>query len=148
MNIGPSSRFIVEVNLVAQFQIARPTDGYMSLLEVFPPIFIGKPEQLKQVVKLMSAAVKESMKSVDMHVPPWRRNGYVQSKWFGSYKRTTNAVPFTGKSEPGEAFNVAANRSFGFEALPVRPYFCRDDFARRVGIKAGQLTAAFNEEQN
>ncbi|XP_031279189.1 uncharacterized protein LOC116137647 [Pistacia vera] len=144
---GASSRYIVEVNLAAEFEIARPTDGYMSLLGVFPPIFVGKPEELKQIVRLMSAAVKESMKSVDMHVPPWRRNGYLQSKWFGSYKRTTKAVSVTKKSKPDEAFNVTTNRSIGFEALQVRSYFCRDhDFARRVGLKAGQLTAAFNEQ--
>ncbi|XP_044461004.1 uncharacterized protein LOC123192489 [Mangifera indica] len=141
-----SGRYIVEVHLAAQFEIARPTDGYVSLLELFPPIFIGKPEQLKQIVRLMSAAVKESMKSLDMHVPPWRRNGYMQLKWFGSYKRTTNAASITEKSKADETAKVVANRAMGFEALQVRPYLCRDDFAKRVGLKAGQLTAAFNEQ--
>ncbi|GMI93277.1 hypothetical protein like AT1G12030 [Hibiscus trionum] len=87
-------RYIVEVNLVAQLEIARPTASYSSLLEIIPPIFVGKPEELKRVVKLMCKAMRESMKAEDMQLPPWRRSGYMQSKWFARYKRTVNEVSF------------------------------------------------------
>ncbi|XP_041024132.1 uncharacterized protein LOC121264870 [Juglans microcarpa x Juglans regia] len=134
------NRYIVEVLLAREFEIARPTDRYTSLLDVFPPIFVGTVEDLKQVVRLMCRAIKESMKSSDMHVPPWRRNGYMQFKWFGSYKRTTNEVP-KGKAR-SDNHAVAGKRSVGFEALPAISYHCRVDFASKVGLRVGHLTAA------
>lgn len=105
---------------------------------------MGTVEELKQVVTLMCRAMKESMKSMDMHVPPWRRNGYMQSKWFGSYKRTTKKVP-TGNAqifESSSRHSSAATLSVGFKALPAISYYCRDDFAGKVGLRVGHLTEA------
>jgi hypothetical protein len=135
------NRYIVEVLLAREFEIARPTDRYTSLLDVFPPIFVGKVKDLKQVVRLMCKSIKESMKSMGMPVPPWRRNRYMNSKWFSSYKRTTNEVS-TGKTESDEAF--AGKRSVGFEALPAISRYCRDDFQRKVGLRVGNLVAVLN----
>ncbi|KAL5576324.1 hypothetical protein UlMin_018023 [Ulmus minor] len=136
------SRYIVEAFLVGEFDIARPTHQYTSLLEVFPTIFVGKVNELKQIVKLMCTAIRESLKCREMERPPWRRNAYMQAKWFGSYKRTTKAVN-TPKPEEG----IEAKRSVGFkfEKLPIMPCFCRqDDFSSKVGLRIGYLTAAFN----
>ncbi|KAL5836387.1 hypothetical protein ACOSQ4_015884 [Xanthoceras sorbifolium] len=143
VNVG-ATRYIIEVNLAGEFEIARPTDGYASLLGVFPPIFVGRPEDLKKIVRQMCAAVKESMKSVDMHMPPWRRNGYMQAKWFGSYKRTTNPVPATKTTANSDETSFTKKRSIGFVASQVRPYHCGDGFSSRDGLKIGQLTAAFS----
>ncbi|KAL4387589.1 hypothetical protein GQ457_09G001050 [Hibiscus cannabinus] len=117
------TRYIVEVNLVAQFEIARPTTSYASLLEIIPPIFVGKPEELRQVVKLMCKAMRESMKTEDMQLPPWRRSSYMLSKWFSRYKRTVSEVP------------TAIRRTISFH--------CIDNFAGKDGWKVGYLTAAF-----
>ncbi|XP_062088240.1 uncharacterized protein LOC133794828 [Humulus lupulus] len=138
---GSGSRYIVEAFLVGEFEIARPTDQYTSLLEVFPLIFVGKAEELKQIVRLMSNAIRESMKSKDMPIPPWRKNGYMKTKWFGSYKRTTNAVPSSKPKNPNESYG--AKKSVGFQTMPTVPYFCRaDDFPTKVGLRVGNLTAA------
>ncbi|KAK9267507.1 hypothetical protein L1049_009935 [Liquidambar formosana] len=136
------TRYAVEVFLGGEFEIARPTSRYISLLNIFPPIFVGKVEELKEVVRLMCAAVKESMRSMDMSVPPWRRNGYMQAKWFGSYKRTINRVLARKASETEEGF--AKQRSIGFEAPKAISYYCRDEFASKVGLKVGLLAAALN----
>ena len=82
---------------------------------------------------------------MDLHVPPWRRNGYVQSKWFGNYKRSTNEVP-SKNAHYGEA--VAGKRSIGFEAMPSIAYHCREDFASKVGLRVGHLTSVFNGNLN
>ncbi|KAI3983762.1 hypothetical protein MKX01_001166 [Papaver californicum] len=75
-------RYIVEVFLAGEFTIARPTNRYTSLLDAFPQVFVGKPDQLKQVVRIMCGASKQSLKKNDMHIPPWRSNGYMQAKWY------------------------------------------------------------------
>ncbi|GAB4826516.1 hypothetical protein Ancab_033412 [Ancistrocladus abbreviatus] len=143
------TRYIVELFLAGEFQIARPTTRYNSLLAMLPPIFVGKPEVLKQIVRLMTAAVKESLKSVHLHVPPWRRNGYMQAKWFASYKRTVNPIP-GNKAGDEEGSPPAKKRSVGFEARrrpppPVISFHCRDDFGKAV-LRVGLLAAAFQEK--
>ncbi|OVA10059.1 Protein of unknown function DUF506 [Macleaya cordata] len=142
------TRYIVEVSFAGEFSIARPTNRYLSLLDVFPQIFVGKPDKLKQVVRVMCAASKESLKSNDMHIPPWRRNGYMQAKWFGSYKRTTNSITAKIASNSGRVSDE--KRSVGFDTPPAKFYYCRGEFAegrmkRVVGLnKVGKLAQALN----
>ncbi|KAI4298768.1 hypothetical protein L6164_032286 [Bauhinia variegata] len=136
-------RYIIEVSLAREFEIARPSTEYSSLLDVFPVIFIGKKEELKQIVRLMCTAIKGSMKSMDLHVPPWRRNGYMQAKWFGSYRRTTNESS-TRKPSPLSAQHFSTTRSVGFEARPVISYNCRDGCVSKTGFRVSHLTSALN----
>ncbi|XP_023003814.1 uncharacterized protein LOC111497287 [Cucurbita maxima] len=133
VNFG-GNRYIVEIFLAREFEIARPTRKYTSLLNTFPEIFVGNLEELKQVVKLMCSAMKQSMNIRNMHVPPWRRKGYMQEKWFGSYKRTTNHKG-SGSAE--------AETSPGMSSACFKTSHCRGDFGRNRGIMVGNLTAAF-----
>ncbi|KAL6992873.1 hypothetical protein U1Q18_010992 [Sarracenia purpurea var. burkii] len=127
----------------AEFEIARATNGYASLLGEFPPIFVGKAEELKEVVRVMCRAVKGSMKSVDMHAPPWRRFSYMQTKWFGPYRRTINEVP-AKKGFASDGWSADEKRLVGFMPLSEVTYHCREVFARKVGLKGGQLSMVFN----
>ncbi|XP_042026895.1 uncharacterized protein LOC121774045 [Salvia splendens] len=137
VNAG-GGRYIVEVSLAGKFTIARPTAAYASLLNEFPAIFVGRPEEMKEVVKQMSKAIRKSMKSVGLNVPPWRRVRYMQAKWFSSYKRTTNEIP------RAEAFNgLGGNKSVGFAATEPVLFVCREDFAANHGVRVGNLAAAF-----
>ncbi|KAF7803817.1 DUF506 family protein [Senna tora] len=137
VNIG-GERYIIEVSLSAEFQIARPTDQYLSLLHVLPLIYVGKVEELKKVVRIMCNAIKESMKSTELDVPPWRRNGYMQAKWLSSYRRTTNQVSTRKPSLDLTSQAFSATRSFGFVARPVRAY--RDEYVSKIGFRVGHLT--------
>ncbi|PIN21339.1 hypothetical protein CDL12_05975 [Handroanthus impetiginosus] len=145
VNAG-GSRYIVEVFLAGKFTIARPADCYASLLDVFPAIFVGKPDELKQVVKLMCRAIRKSMKLAELKVPPWRRLSYMQAKWFGSHKRTTNEIPLRKASE--NAWYMGGNRSVGFVPVPMGVSSnCRGDFAAKSGGRIGNLTAALNQKE-
>ncbi|KAF5728879.1 hypothetical protein HS088_TW21G01033 [Tripterygium wilfordii] len=126
----------------SKIHIARPTNGYLSLLNLLPKIFVRKPEELKKVTRVICSGIRESMKSVSMDIPPWRRNGFVQAKWFGHYKRTTNETPTKCGDHDREV--VARRTILGFEAFPVKAYNCRDDYGRKDGMRFGHLTAALN----
>ncbi|KAJ0836443.1 hypothetical protein HanRHA438_Chr16g0767041 [Helianthus annuus] len=137
------TRFIIIVSLLEEFEIARPTAGYASLLEILPEISVFKVEDFKEMVKIMSKAIKKSMKQKKMPVPPWRRREYVQAKWFGSYKRTTNEYPT--KKTPDR--NVINNQSIGFISIPDHTCYGRrqDQFARKdFGYKMGNLAMVMN----
>ncbi|KAL8461556.1 hypothetical protein ACS0TY_032877 [Phlomoides rotata] len=141
VNAG-GARYIVEVFLAGEFTIARPTGCYASLLDVFPRIYVGKPEELKKLVKIMSRAVRKSLKSVDLNMPPWRRLAYMQSKWLGSYKRTVNEIPSAEsykelKGEKLVGFSPANAAAISFN--------CREYFGAKHGVRViGNLAAMLN----
>lgn len=88
-----STRYLIDVNFRAQFEIARATIHYSELLKCLPTIFIGTPTELKRIVRIMCDAVKRSLNQTKLSMPPWRKNNYMVKKWLGSYRRTTNPVP-------------------------------------------------------
>ncbi|KFK40602.1 hypothetical protein AALP_AA2G016900 [Arabis alpina] len=126
---GEHKRYIVETNLSGEFEIARPTKRYVSILNQVPRVFVGTPEELKQLVRIMCCEMRRSMKQVGIHVPPWRRNGYMQAKWFGFYKRISS--------------NEMVNRS-SIDTTTFKG--CKEEFweAKGLNVMVGQLTVAFN----
>ncbi|KAK1354026.1 hypothetical protein POM88_047282 [Heracleum sosnowskyi] len=107
-----SCRYFIDLNFVSDFEIARRTSQYERILRALPNIFVGKSENLKQIVRIMSDGARRSLKSQDLHVPPWRKNRFMQSKWFGKYKRTVNIVPASSYSPVKES--AVKCRSVGF----------------------------------
>ncbi|KAI3803589.1 hypothetical protein L1987_31745 [Smallanthus sonchifolius] len=137
-------RYIVEVSIGAEFTIARPTKTYQSLVEIIPKITVIKPNDLKKMVRLMCAAMRDSLKTRDMLVSPWRKNGYMQTKWLGFYKRTPKPLPARsseltacgGREFNGESF-------LGFEYSPVAvggKNYCRKEMHVVGNLKALMLS--------
>lgn len=143
-----NNRYIIEISLAEEFEIARPTACYTSLLEIYPQIFVGKIEELKQIVKIMCRAMKKSMKKMDIYVPPWRRLAYMQAKWFGSYKRTINEFNSDDNYQKNSfdySSNYSKKRAVGFVPMPTISFYCRENIiASNKGIKMGNLAAALN----
>lgn len=113
-------RYFIDVDFAAEFEIARPTDRYEKLLQSLPKVFVGRGEELKQIVRLMCDEAKRSLRTRGLHLPPWRKNRYMQSKWFGPYRRTVNQVPANSLAfSPSsvQKFNVKC-RAVGFDAVP------------------------------
>ena len=71
----------------------------------------------------------------------------MQAKWFGAYKRTTNAVATKRVSLPlSSDESLFPKRSIGFEVRPVKAHKCRDVYATNTGFRTGHLTAVFNSD--
>mgnify|MGYP002775636021 CR=1 FL=1 len=92
--IVSSGRIFVDIDFRAQFELARASKQYETLLKMVPCIFVGRGERLKAIIKAMSEGAKLSLKIMGMHLPPWRKHSYLQAKWFSSYKRTTKTSTF------------------------------------------------------
>ncbi|KAL4597039.1 hypothetical protein ACB092_12G206500 [Castanea dentata] len=87
------SRYLIDLDFATQFEIARPNEEYSKLVQhSLPRVFIGCGEELRKLVRIMCDVAKRSLRSRELSVPPWRKNRYMQNKWFGPYKRTTNPV--------------------------------------------------------
>lgn len=72
---------IIDIDFRSEFEIARSTSNYKTILQSLPYIFVGKKERLKQIVAVVSEAAKQSLKKKGMHVPPWRKRDYMLAKW-------------------------------------------------------------------
>ncbi|KAI3461824.1 hypothetical protein Pfo_018487 [Paulownia fortunei] len=112
-----STRYFIDLDFAAEFEIARPTSSYERLLQHLPTIFVGTSEDLKQVLKVVSVAAKRSLKSRGLHLPPWRKHRFMQNKWLGPYRRTQNLFPvsFSSPSPANHSYGVKC-RAVGFVA--------------------------------
>ncbi|KAF5205110.1 putative DNA-directed RNA polymerase subunit beta-beta protein [Thalictrum thalictroides] len=82
-------RLLIDVDFKSEFEIARSTKNYRSILQSLPSIFVGKSDRLRQIVSIVSDAAKQSLKKKGMHIPPWRKTEYMRAKWLSPYTRTT-----------------------------------------------------------
>lgn len=110
---GDSCRYIVDMDFAGEFQIARPTEEYAKLILELPTIYVGTPEEVRKIVRVIGDAAKRSMGINKLHVPPWRRIGYMHNKWLGSYKRTTNPVA-SGEPQNTSDFGIFQCRELGY----------------------------------
>ncbi|ESW12689.1 hypothetical protein PHAVU_008G134000 [Phaseolus vulgaris] len=85
-------RYFVDLDFRAQFEIARPTRRFSDVLAVVPGVFVGCAEELKRTVSTLCDALRRSFKNKGLPVPPWRKNGFMQNKWFGPCRRTADPV--------------------------------------------------------
>uniref|UniRef100_A0A6N2M0Q3 Uncharacterized protein n=1 Tax=Salix viminalis TaxID=40686 RepID=A0A6N2M0Q3_SALVM len=118
------NRYVVDLDFASQFEIARPTSQYLKLLHHLPRVFVGKSEDLKTIVKSISDAARRSLKSGELYLPPWRKNRYMQNKWFGPYLRTVNPLPTNSFTSP-PSVNVVKCRRVGFDAAVNGRLFVR-----------------------
>ncbi|GFZ04781.1 hypothetical protein Acr_17g0003530 [Actinidia rufa] len=82
-------RLIIDIDFRSEFEIARSTKSYKTILQVLPAIFVGRADRLQRIIGVVSEAAKQSLKKKEMHFPPWRKAEYVKAKWLSPYTRTT-----------------------------------------------------------
>lgn len=114
-NHFPQTRYIIDLDFAGQFEIARPSDRYSRLLQSIPTLYVGRAEDLKQVVDAVCGEARRSLKSRGLHLPPWRKNGCMQNKWFGPCRRTINPTPNTVDTLSHSAPLAVKCRSIGFD---------------------------------
>ncbi|XP_020234261.1 uncharacterized protein LOC109814284 [Cajanus cajan] len=85
-------RYFVDLDFRAQVEIARPTRRFAEALAAVPAVFVGRAEELKRSVSIVCDAARRCFKSRGLPVPPWRKNRFMQRKWFGPSRPTANPV--------------------------------------------------------
>nr|XP_043620205.1 uncharacterized protein LOC122592059 [Erigeron canadensis] len=114
-------RYLIDLNFAQEFHIARQTKHLQRLSNKLPVVFVGKSEDLKVIVKLMCDEIKRSLKSRGLFVPPWRKNRFMQNKWFGPYRRTANLYTLSSKiSVPINnriSSSIKCNSMVGFQVV-------------------------------
>jgi uncharacterized protein (TIGR01615 family) len=84
-------RLLVDIDFRSEFEIARSTGKYKTILQQLPYIFVGKSDRLNQIVSVVSEAAKQSLKKKGLHIPPWRKAEYMKGKWLSPHTRTTSS---------------------------------------------------------
>ncbi|VFQ95939.1 unnamed protein product [Cuscuta campestris] len=112
-----SARHLIDLEFSSQFEIARPTNQFQLLVRSLPGTFVGRSEELKKMLRLMSEAARRSLEARGLHLPPWRKHRFMVNKWLGSYRRTTNFAPASMETSPPLEQSLAVKcRSVGFDA--------------------------------
>lgn len=92
------TRLIVDLDFRSQFELAKPTRAYKELSDLLPCVFVGTEAKLINIISLLCSAAKESLKEKGLHIPPWRKATYMQSKWLSKNCKkisfTTNNLQF------------------------------------------------------
>lgn len=91
--IKEGEKFIIDIDFRSEFEIARSTKIYNSILQTLPCIFVGKADRLEKIIRVVSEAAKQSLKKKGMPFPPWRTAEYVKAKWLSP--RSGSASPQT-----------------------------------------------------
>ncbi|KAJ0986424.1 hypothetical protein J5N97_004780 [Dioscorea zingiberensis] len=86
-------RVLIELNFRAEFEMARASEDYNMLVNCVPEVFVGKTEKLRNVIKIMCGAAKKCLKDNKMHMAPWRKQKYMQSKWLSACERMPRPGP-------------------------------------------------------
>ena len=81
--------FLIELEFRDQFKIAKACDEYHKLTSQLPEYYIGKPDYLNAIVRVLCDAAKKSMKEKKIHMGPWRKRSFMQMKWSGSSERSS-----------------------------------------------------------
>jgi PDDEXK-like family of unknown function len=85
--ITGGGRLLVEIDFRSEFEIARSTKTYRTMLQSLPSIYVGTADRMAKIVTLASEAVRQSMRKKGLHFPPWRKSEYMKSKWMAKYGR-------------------------------------------------------------
>ncbi|KAF0912763.1 hypothetical protein E2562_019001 [Oryza meyeriana var. granulata] len=90
--VGEEVRLIVEVDFRSEFEVARSTKAYRAALQALPPLFVGTPDRLGQIVAVVAEAARQSLKKKGLHFPPWRKPEYMRAKWLSPHVRCGDKV--------------------------------------------------------
>ncbi|XVE73032.1 hypothetical protein DITRI_Ditri11bG0085500 [Diplodiscus trichospermus] len=93
-------RLLIDIDFRSEFEIARSTKTYKSILQMLPFIFVGKADRLQKIIAIVSEALKQSLKKKGMHVPPWRKAEYVKAKWLSPHNRAMSTPSPTPTPTP------------------------------------------------
>ena len=85
--IVEGERLLIDIDFRSEFEIARSTGTYKSILQYLPYIFVGKSDRIGQIVSIVSEAARQSLKKKGMHFPPWRKAEYMRAKWLSPCAR-------------------------------------------------------------
>ncbi|KAL7185520.1 hypothetical protein ACSBR2_027461 [Camellia fascicularis] len=91
-------RVVIELNFRAEFEMARANEEYNRLTSRLPDMFVGKAERLQALIKILCSSAKKCMKDRKMHMGPWRKQKYMQAKWFSTFERIVPPIQPAGFS--------------------------------------------------
>jgi uncharacterized protein (TIGR01615 family) len=114
--VGDGVRLIVEVDFRSEFDLARSTKAYRAALQALPPLFVGTPDRLGQIVAVVAEAARQSLKKKGLHYPPWRKPEYMRAKWLSPHVRAGEKAAAAAPSPTATAVS-AASFSGEFELL-------------------------------
>lgn len=106
--------FVVDPSFADQFQIAKPTLRYESILACLPSVLVIPEDRIPPLVTFLCAELAAAFKASNTVVPPWRQAGSMLSKW---QPRKSMDLPSTDITMPARR-SVEINNDFKEDLQP------------------------------
>ncbi|KAL5982866.1 hypothetical protein ACLOJK_016944 [Asimina triloba] len=81
------ARFVVELDFRAEFEMAKACEEFQKLTSQLPESYVGRPEHLNTLVRVVCGACKRSMRERKIHMGPWRKKKFMQMKWAAAQRQ-------------------------------------------------------------
>lgn len=94
-------KFLIEMEFRDEFKMANACDEYKKLIELLPETYIGKPEHLNAVVRIMCDAAKKSSTEKKIYMGPWRKKSFMKMKWSASHENEERIANESSSSHVG-----------------------------------------------
>lgn len=139
-------RLIVDIDFRSEFEIARSTKTYKSILQTLPYIFVGKADRLQKIIAIASEAAKQSLKKKGMHIPPWRKAEYAKAKWLSPHARAGTIACDESNSKAEKSLSLDRSDS-EFELVSRGENNWEDDTELEEGESVFVLSESSEEEK-
>ncbi|KAF8715771.1 hypothetical protein HU200_026719 [Digitaria exilis] len=107
---GKAVRVVIELGFRGEFEMARGGTEYRALVASLPEVFVGRPEKLRAVIRVMCDAARQCARENGMHMAPWRKQRYMEAKWLGTPERVApgaQAVAVGSPEKPPSRFRAS-----------------------------------------
>ncbi|KAG2451846.1 hypothetical protein HYH02_003622 [Chlamydomonas schloesseri] len=78
---GTGIGYVLDPSFKEHFRAGRMSDRYRDVWECLPPLFVGPPAKLVQLVQTLCAELQASFESGGRQLPPWRTFGSTINRW-------------------------------------------------------------------
>lgn len=111
--------FLIELEFRDQFKIAKACDEYQKLVSQLPEFYIGRPDYLNAMLRVVCDAAKRSMKEKKIHMGPWRKRSFMQMKWSASSESRRSTLDEPQNYPPSFSFKQASESCLHYAAAPA-----------------------------
>lgn len=112
-------KFLIEIEFRDEFKMAKACDEHKKLIEQLPETYIGKPEHLNAIVRIMCDAAKRSTTEKKIHMGPWRKKSFMKMKWSASHENERRIANESSSSSSSHAGLVSSEKNDMDRVLPL-----------------------------
>ncbi|GFR49795.1 hypothetical protein Agub_g11733 [Astrephomene gubernaculifera] len=112
---GTGIGYVLDPGFKEHFRAGCMSDRFRDIWECLPPLFVGPPARLVQLVQMLCAELQASFEAADRQLPPWRTFAATINRWMSPVFRDL-PVPQRRSSGGGNGHHRSCTAAAGVAA--------------------------------